>query len=421
MQSQSTNLYNQLAKKKLIQKKINFDLVRIKNALKKLGNPERKLTNPINIIGSDGKYSVLTYLKYFIEANGMKTSAFISPSLKSIRERFWMGEHYLTFSEIKKTLKTIDKLNVQLTLFEAITLIYIINAASKNNDFNLIEAGALFAKDSTNVFEFPLSQIIVNINKQHLNFLKKKTIDEVIKQKVGCLSNFTKIYINNQKPLILKKIKKILKKNKSEKTFSNNWKIKKIKSDYYYLDRKNKISLNLKNIRSKGLIENIGLAIKVALDIGINKKIITKTVPKIQLEARVQFVKRGKLVKNLFKSEKVLLDGCHSEISGKNFANYLKSLNLKKYGIIGMSENKNPEKFIKNFKGIFQKVIAVPIDNIDNSVKTNTLVEILKKNNFKNDTAKNINQAIMKLSSKEKKVICIFGSLYLCGNFLEKN
>ena len=34
----------------------------------------------------------------------------------------------------------------------------------------LVEAGALFAKDSTNVFDFPLAQVIVNINKQHLNF-----------------------------------------------------------------------------------------------------------------------------------------------------------------------------------------------------------------------------------------------------------
>ena len=38
----------------------------------------------------------------------------------------------------------------------------------------LVEAGALFAKDSTNVFDFPLIQAIVNINKQHLNFVKKK-------------------------------------------------------------------------------------------------------------------------------------------------------------------------------------------------------------------------------------------------------
>ena len=63
--SQSINLYNQLAKNKLFSKSINFDLKRIKLVLKKLNHPEKKLKNVINIIGSDGKYSLLTSLRSF--------------------------------------------------------------------------------------------------------------------------------------------------------------------------------------------------------------------------------------------------------------------------------------------------------------------------------------------------------------------
>ena len=180
---QSISLYNQLAKKKLFNKSINFDLRRIKLVLQKLNHPQKKLKNVINIIGSDGKYSLLTSLKYFIEANNQKTSAYISPSLKNIRERFWMGNNFLSYKEISNTIKIIEKQKVNLTIFEALTVIFILNAAKKNNDYNLIEAGALFAKDSTNLFDFPKIQIVVNINKQHLNFLKKKTLDEVIYQK----------------------------------------------------------------------------------------------------------------------------------------------------------------------------------------------------------------------------------------------
>ena len=174
--SQSINLYNQLAKNKLFSKSVNFDLKRIKLILKKLNHPERKLKNVINVIGSDGKYSFLTSLKYFIEANDQKTSAYISPSLKDIRERFWMGKKFLSYKEIRKSIKIIEKQNIYLTIFEALTVIFILNAAEKNNDFNLIEAGALFAKDSTNLFDFPKIQTVVNINKQHLNFFKKKNI-----------------------------------------------------------------------------------------------------------------------------------------------------------------------------------------------------------------------------------------------------
>ena len=198
MPSQSTNLYNLLAKKKQFKKTVNFDLRRIKDALNKLGNPERKLKNVINIIGSDGKYSVLNSLKYFIEENKQTTSAYISPSLRDIRERFWMGSYFLSYNEIKKSINKIESLKIQLTIFEVLTLVYIINASKHDNDYNLVEAGALFAKDSTNLWDFPLIQAVVNINKQHLNFVKKKTINEIIFQKVGFLSNFTNIYIGKQ-------------------------------------------------------------------------------------------------------------------------------------------------------------------------------------------------------------------------------
>ena len=174
MSSQSISLYNLLAKKKQFKKTINFDLKRIKLALNKLNNPERKLKNVINIIGSDGKYSVLNTLKYIIEENKQTTSAYISPSLKDIRERFWMGSEYLSYGEIKKSINLIESLKIRLTIFEVLTLVFIINASKQDNDYNLIEAGALFAKDSTNVFDFPLIQAVVNINKQHLNFVKKK-------------------------------------------------------------------------------------------------------------------------------------------------------------------------------------------------------------------------------------------------------
>ena len=178
--SKSINLYNQLANHKLFNKTINFDLKRIKLALRKLGHPEKKLSNVIQIIGSDGKFSVLSALRFFIEGNNQTVSTHVSPSLTDIRERFWMGKDYLTHAEIKKTIQIIEKLKIPLTVYEVLTLIFIINASQKKNDYCIQEAGALWRLDSNNVIDFPLKQIVVNINKQHLNFLRKKTLDEVI-------------------------------------------------------------------------------------------------------------------------------------------------------------------------------------------------------------------------------------------------
>ena len=419
--SQSINLYNQLAKNKLFSKSVNFDLKRIKLILQKLNHPEKKLKNVINIIGSDGKYSLLTSLKYFIEANHQKTSAYISPSLKDIRERFWMGNNFLSYKEIKKTIKIIEKQKIRLTIFEALTVIFILNASTKNNDYNLIEAGALFAKDSTNLFDFPKIQAIVNINKQHLNFLKKKTLNEVIYQKVGFLSNFTRIYIGKQRSLVLKKIKQLLKKNSSLINYSNSWKLIKLNNNFFYKDSKIKIKLNTRYIHSKGLLENLCLAIKIALDLKIDKKIIIKTIPKIKFEARIDYIVKGRLAKKIYKNEKLLIDGCHSETSAKNLANYLKTLKVPIYGIWAMTKNKDPNRFIKQFKGIFKKIITIPIENESAALSNELLLKIAKKNNYNSETSKSFEESLKKINSKEKKIICVFGSLYLCGNILNKN
>ena len=182
-----------------------------------------------------------------------------------------MGKRNLSYKEIKKTIKFIKNQKIKLTIFEVLTVIFIIHAAKINRDYNLLEAGALFAKDSTNLFENPLLQAVVNINKQHLNFLKKKTLDEVIYQKIGFLSNKTKIYIGKQNKNVKTKIKKYLKNNKSSKIFSNSWKLIKKNKNYFYQEGNFKIKIQNKFIHSKGLLENVAMAIKIAKDLGIKK------------------------------------------------------------------------------------------------------------------------------------------------------
>ena len=127
--SQSISLYKQLANNRLFNKSINFNLSRIKLVLKKLNNPEKKLKNVINFLGSSGKFTTLNSIKSFIEANNQTVTAYISPSLKDIKERFWMGERYLTHQEIKQSIKLIEEIKVPLTIFEVLTVIYIMTVS----------------------------------------------------------------------------------------------------------------------------------------------------------------------------------------------------------------------------------------------------------------------------------------------------
>ncbi len=418
---QSLNLYHQLANHKLFNKRIKFGLKRIKLALFKLDHPEKKLNNVISVLGESGKFTTLFSLKSFIEANGQTVSTYISPSIQDIRERFYMGKRYLTYKEIKDTIKKIEKLKIPLTVYEVLTLVYVLNASKQNVDYFCIETGALWKHDCSNLFDFPIAQIVTNINLQHKIFLKKKTLDEIIKEDVGYLSNFTNIYIGKQTPYVLKKVKGYLKKNQSNIHYPNSWRIIKKKSIYFYQDKKTRIKLNAINVHSKGMFENIGHAIKIALDLKISKKVIEKTLPNLAFPGRFNYLKSGKIKKILHKNEMIMIDGAHAPADAKNLYDYLKKIKLPKYGIWSMTKNKEPDLFIKEFKNIFRKIITIPIENESGSESASKLNKVAIKNKINSEECKNFSEALKRISSDEKKIIVCFGSLYNCGNILNKN
>ena len=119
------------------------------------------------------------------------------------------------------------------------------------------------------------------------------------------------------------------------------------------------------------------MAINIALDLKINKEVIVKVIPKIRYPARIDYLNNGKLSKKIFKNERILIDGCHSETSGQNLYNYLKTLKVPIYGIWAMTKNKDPDRFIKQFKGIFKKIITIPIENESATLSNKLLLKIL--------------------------------------------
>ena len=63
----------------------------------------------------------------------------------------------------------------------------------------------------------------------------------------------------------------------------------------------------------------------------------------------------------------------------------------------------------------------MPIENELSSVSANELYKIAIKNKFNSEKSANFKEALKKISNKEEKLIVCFGSLYNCGNILNKN
>ena len=65
--------------------------------------------------------------------------------------------------------------------------------------------------------------------------------------------------------------------------------------------------------------------------------------------------------------------------------------------------------------------MTIPIENEHSSMSSKELSQIALKNKFNVEKANSFNEALKKISSKEKKLIVCFGSLYNVGNILNKN
>ena len=86
-----------------------------------------------------------------------------------------------------------------------------------------------------------------------------------------------------------------------------------------------------------------------------------------------------------------------------------------------MQKNKFPSDFLKNFRGIFKKVVTVKIPNEKNACSAENLKSIATKQNYSAEKASNYKEALSRITSKKPKVICFLGSLYFMGSVLKEN
>ena len=78
--------------KRLLQlhpKRIDLSLDRIKRLLKNLNNPEKKLSNVIQVVGTNAKHSICVALREIFETAGYSVNMKTSPSLRKFNERYF--------------------------------------------------------------------------------------------------------------------------------------------------------------------------------------------------------------------------------------------------------------------------------------------------------------------------------------------
>tara|TARA_B100000029_G_scaffold396473_1_gene394536 strand:- start:4124 stop:5404 length:1281 start_codon:yes stop_codon:yes gene_type:complete len=411
-------------------KSIDLSLNRIKRLLKNLNNPEKKITNAIQVVGTNGKYSFCSTLRQIFETAGYSVNMNISPSIRKFNERYYFNGKYISDNQLHDLLIEVEKINngQNITFHEFLCACFFLMASRNKSDVNILESGLFFRLDASNVLEKNIASIIMPIGIDHKDFLKNGTIDEIVYEKCSHLLDGSKIFISEQKNSTLSKIKKNISNNSSEKIiFGENYNYIKNSAGFIFKDEIGQIELPLPNLSGDFQISNVATAIATARKLDqfkIDSSHIKRAITNIKSEGRLQYITQGKLRNYVSKNNQILIDGAHNPLAGLVIEKYLKNLDSEKkiIMVLGMMVNKEHKEFIQIFKNRIHSIVALDIPNQTNFIKKEKLSKIALSCGIASKTQNSIKSALKNISKEhDNAIIFCTGSLYFAGEILNLN
>ncbi len=164
--------------------RIRPDLSRIRDALDRLGRPQRDLAS-ILVVGSNGKGSTAVMLEAMLRAHGVATGLYTSPHLVRVEERIRLGGVPLSTPELERHLATLDAFP-ELTFFETLTAAALLAFADARVGVAVLEAGMGGRWDASRVAGSKIAGL-TNIGTDHSQWLGS-TREEIAEDKGEALA-----------------------------------------------------------------------------------------------------------------------------------------------------------------------------------------------------------------------------------------
>lgn len=392
------------------------DLSLMKKLCEVYGNPEKGITY-IHVAGTNGKGSVVAYLREILFEAGYNVGSFTSPYIVKFNERITFNKEFISdelvlkyANEIISKYDYLDSLNIEHpSFFSFITLMCFMFFRDKKPDVAIMEVGIGGLKDDTNVIN-PILSIISNVSYDHMNILGD-TIQEIATNKLGIVKdNVPLVTIENEE--IEDLIDKTCQKSHSKCTIVRRTNIKNIISNigstyFDYVDSNNEsyhVMLNMSGIYQT---ENASLVIEgcnyLKKYFNISKDVILSGLKNTFWPGRLEVIR---------KDPYIIIDGAHNIDGITRLHEFIKKLNNYKITLVlAISANKEKAKMIAEIENDVDRIIFTRF-NYSRSEEANTLYLFSKhpKKELVNDYKVLIKEAY---ENNDTNVIWIFsGSLY---------
>jgi dihydrofolate synthase/folylpolyglutamate synthase len=152
------------------------------------GDPHLRLPPVIHVAGTNGKGSVIAFMRGILEAAGYRVHVYTSPHLVKFNERIVLAGQPIGDGPLEALLDEAVALNNggEVTFFEVTTAMAFAAFARTPADILLLEVGLGGRLDCTNVVPHPAATVITPISYDHMEFLGD-SLQSIAAEKAGIM------------------------------------------------------------------------------------------------------------------------------------------------------------------------------------------------------------------------------------------
>jgi dihydrofolate synthase / folylpolyglutamate synthase len=255
-------------------KVIDLRLERMWRLLERLGQPQERLPPVIHVAGTNGKGSVVAYLRAIMEAAGLSAHVYTSPHLVRFHERIRIGRHgggeLISEALLAALLEECEEANgaEPITFFEITTAAALLAFARNPADYLLLEVGLGGRLDATNVVARPRLSVITTVDYDHQHFLGD-TLTAIAGEKAGILKQGVPAVIAPQSDEGLVAIERIAAQvNAPLAIAGQDWQAFEQHGGLVYQDETGLFDLPLPQLPGRFQIDNAGTAVAAVRALG---------------------------------------------------------------------------------------------------------------------------------------------------------
>ncbi len=394
-----------------------------------LGNPEKTLPRVVHVAGTNGKGSVVAFLKSICEAAGYVVHSYTSPHLVRFAERISVAGSTLKDEELVAILEECEAANNEqpITFFEIATAAAYLAFSRKEADVTLIETGLGGRFDATNVFDQPALTAITPISMDHMNYLGD-TIEKIAFEKAGILKQNALAVIGPQSD----NVSEVLRKRANKVSapifqYGSDWHITTSEDGFRLFDKNAAIPLPEPKLPGPHQFINAGIAAICAQNLpglSIPNNALAHGLRSVYWPGRLQKLDKGRLVNSLPPSWEIWLDGGHNAAAANALAKTVSHWSDRPLHLIfGALAARAPQEFLAPLVRDADYLHAIAIPGESTTLDADVAASAAQKAGHKALPAASVDAALETIAKMEKRPgrVLICGSLYLVGAVLVQN